>query len=220
MMAKTNRLRRLTASSHSNTSAVLACALALGAGSLAFAAAPQGGAARGGARPAGAGAAPAGESGAGLDALSDDTVMTDLAARGQDTLLNRLFDVRKVPQAQRDRIVGLKAIEQLVEATKPDAKPLPNAQRIRLVRESVAGLANLLPTLKNPDKLMTYAGALVRIGVEPDIDTLEYWGENSVTQARVRPVAKMASDMLQKVSVDAEAEHKRIEAAMKVPNDK
>ena len=30
----------------------------------------------------------------------------------------------------------------------------------------------------------------------------------------------MASDMLQKVAVDAEAEHKRIEAAMKVPNDK
>ena len=41
--------------------------------------------------------------------------MTDLAARGQDTLLNRLFEARKVPQAQRDRIVGLKAIEQLVE---------------------------------------------------------------------------------------------------------
>ena len=67
---------------------------------------------------------------------------------------------------------------------------------------------------------MTYAGALVKLGVEPDVDTLEYWGESAVTQARVRPVAKMASDMLKKVSVDAETEHARIEAAMKVPNDK
>jgi len=35
--------------------------------------------------------------------------------------------------------------------------------------------------------LMTYAGQLIAKGIEPDINTLEYWGENPPLQARVKP---------------------------------
>ena len=82
-----------------------------------------------------------------------------------------------------------------------------------LLKRAVDGLNALLPTMNDPLALMTYTGQLVAKGIEPDINTLEYWGENPTLQARVKPAADIASKMLQQVSVQSETQEKQIEAA-------
>src|SRR5689334_3911913 len=123
-------LRRVAARRHS--ALALAAALAL-AGPLAHRSFAQPAApAAGGAAAVAAAGAPAG---VGLDALSDDVVMNELAARGQDSLLNHMFEVKKLPKEQRDAFVGLQAFRELSDRS----KPLPERRRQQLVGQAVAG---------------------------------------------------------------------------------
>src|SRR5690349_6110831 len=113
--------RRVAAPRHSALALAAALALAgpLAHRSFAQPAAPAAGGA------AGAATAPAG---VGLDALSDDVVMNELAARGQDSLLNHMFEVKKLPKEQRDAFVGLQAFRELSDRS----KPLPERRRQQL----------------------------------------------------------------------------------------
>ncbi|QOV87289.1 hypothetical protein [Humisphaera borealis] len=160
----------------------------------------------------GAPATPAGAQG--LDALSEETVMNELAGRGINSLLTRLFDEKKVPQADRDAFKALQALRELGAAP-----AMGNARRIYLLRQSVDGLDKLVPKLNDLNVLNNYAATLIAKGIEPDVDTLDYWGDNSSTQARIRPAARVAVQMLKKVSETAFAQAKALENQIKSPND-
>lgn len=190
----------------------LSIAAALGLGSLpslVMAQARQGAPA---AAPAVTGAAAS--TAVGLDALSEETVMNELAGRGINSLLNRLFDEKKVPQADRDAFKALQALRDLGAP-----QPMSNPRRIFLLRQSVDGLDKLLPKLNDLDTLNGYAATLIAKGIEPDIDTLNYWGDNSATQARIRPAARVAVQMLKKVSETASNQAKALENQIKNAND-
>jgi hypothetical protein len=174
----------------------LACAIAVSAGPWATSALAQ------------AGRAPAAPPAVGLDSLSDDAVMSELSGLKLDSLLNHMFDANHVPKDKQESIKSLGALREL-SAT----QAVGNNRRIVLVKRAVDGLNALLPTMTDPSALMTYTGQLVAKGIEPDINTLEYWGENPMLQARVKPAADIASKMLEQVSNQAETQQKQIENA-------
>jgi hypothetical protein len=137
-----------------------------------------------------------------LATLGDDKTMKALSDRGLDSLLDRMFDVKHTPEAQR---TGMKALRALHELADPNLK-LGTSARQRHVQAAVDGLSAILPTITDPDALVGYAGTLLQFGVNPDVNTLEYWGDNPVTEARLRPVAKTVIDLLDRASTLAAAQ--------------
>ena len=135
---------------------------------------------------------------AGLDGLTDDRVMDELAGRGVTSLLNKLFDERKTPQADRDAFRSLQALRELKSAA-----ALTDGKRIDLMAKSVEGLNALLPKLTDGNQLTEYAVTLIGKGIEPDVNILDYWGENPVRQARIKLAADLSVKMLDKASVEA-----------------
>lgn len=153
--------------------------------------------------------------GGGLNELSDEALIAELAARGQESLLDRAFDLNKVPQAQR---AGIRAFGALRELTNRQ-KPVSAARRQALIDQVVAGVKTVLPSLKDPAKLQEYAGLLLT-QVEGDVNVLEFWGENPATQARLRPVMEAVNAMLDKAAAEAEAQRAAVEKRMNNPNDR
>jgi hypothetical protein len=132
----------------------------------------------------------------GLDALGDDKLLNELASRGLTNLLDRAFDVNNVPPAQRDAMRAVLALKTLSD---PNAK-LPAPQRRQLIQKVVAGVEAALPVMNDPKTLSEQAGALIDEAIKPDVNTLEYWGENARTQAAVRPVIEAALKLLDKAA--------------------
>jgi hypothetical protein len=172
----------------------LACALAVSAGPLAGSVLAQ------------ASRAPVAPPAVGLDALSDDAVMSELSGLKLDSLLNHMFEANRVPKEKQESIKSLGALRELSAS-----QAVSNGRRILLVKRAVDGLNALMPTMSDPSALMTYTGQLVAKGIEPDINTLEYWGENPTLQARVKPAADIASKMLVQVATQSETQQKQIE---------
>src|SRR4051812_5582971 len=81
----------------------------------------------------------------GLDSLSDERLMTDLANRGQNNLLDRAFDLNKVPPVQRDAIRAISALRQLNDP----AAHLSASQRQSMARQIAAGIEAALPILND-----------------------------------------------------------------------
>jgi tetratricopeptide (TPR) repeat protein len=135
---------------------------------------------------------------AGLDGLSDDRVMDELAGRGVNSLLNKLFDERKVPVADREAFRSLQALREL-----KGAGQLTDGKRIELMAKSVEGLNALLPKLTDGTQLTEYAVTLIGKGIEPDVNILDYWGDNPVRQARIKMAADLSVKMLNKASDEA-----------------
>jgi len=180
----------------------LACALVVSSGALAPEALAQ------------VSRAPAAPPAVGLDSLSDDAVMSELSGMKLDSLLNHMFEANHVPKDKQESIKSLGALRELAAS---DA--ISNGRRILLVKRAVDGLSALLPTMSDPTALMTYTGQLVDKGIGPDINTLEYWGENPTLQARVKPAADIASKMLEQVSTQAETQANQIENTLHGAND-
>jgi hypothetical protein len=128
----------------------------------------------------------------GLDSLSDDALMNELAARNLNTLLDRAFEVNKVPPAEQRGRRTLMALSRLAD---PNLK-LTAAQRQKLINEIVSGIEPALPSINDPLLLMKQAVVLINSGVERDVNTLEYWGENTRTQAQLRPVVETVLKLL------------------------
>ncbi len=128
----------------------------------------------------------------GLDSLSDDALMNELATRGLDTLLNRAFEVNKVPKAEQE---ARRTLVSLARLSDPNVR-LSSAQRQELVREIVRGIEPALSSINDPQLLVRQAFVLITAGVERDVNTLEYWGDNPRTQDRLRPVVETAVRML------------------------
>jgi hypothetical protein len=153
--------------------------------------------------------APAG----GLESLSDDRLISELATRGLTNLLDRAFEVNQVPPAQRDGMRTLVALRQI-----SDGK-LTAAQRRDLIGKIAAGIEAALPSLTDPKTMMQQATVLLQYGVERDVNTLEYWGENPRTQAQVRPVVEAVSKLLDKTAVEAKKRADALANAIASPGD-
>lgn len=154
--------------------------------------------------------------GGGLADLNDDALISELAARGLDTLLDRAFDQNNVPQERRAGVRAFGALRELTDKAKP-----PTAERrLALINQVVAGARVVLPNLKDPSKLMEYASLLLAEGVMREVNLLEYWGDNPTTQARLRPVMETVAAMLDRAVEEAEAQKAQVEKRMNNPNDR
>ncbi|CAN5390680.1 hypothetical protein BH09PLA1_BH09PLA1_12720 [soil metagenome] len=148
----------------------------------------------------------------GLDSLSDDALLDELALRGMDSLLDRAFVVAKASPEKQASVRTLVKLRQLGES----GAKLSLSQRQKLVGEIVKSIDLALPSMRDPKLMMRQAADLLASGVERDINTLEYWGENPRTQAQVRPVVQTVIKLLER----AQSEATRIsdEAANKIKN--
>src|SRR3954447_20452534 len=87
---------------------------------------------------------------AGLDALTDDRLMNELAARGLDSLLDRAFEVNNVPKSEQEGRRTLLALRQLSD---PATAKMPAKQRQELIRKVTAGIEQALPAMNDPEAL-------------------------------------------------------------------
>jgi len=126
----------------------------------------------------------------GLASLSDDRLLSELAARGIDSLLDRAFEVNKTPTAQRD---SMKTLGALRDITNPALSPSERQQKIETIAK---GIDIAIAQIKDPSALTDQANALILYVNDRDVNTLEYWGENPRTQASLRPVADTIVKML------------------------
>src|SRR5688572_23705861 len=154
--------------------------------------------------------------GGGLNALNDDALIAELAGRGQESLLERAFEVNKTPPEQR---AGLKALGALRELSNKQ-KPPTSSRRQALIAQVVAGSKAVLPTIKDPVRLMEVAALLITEGSDPLLNLLEYWGENPVTQARLRPIAETVVSLYEQAAAEAEAVKADVEKRISGPNDR
>lgn len=152
---------------------------------------------------------------AGLDSLSDQKLMAELSSRGLNSLLDRAFDVNNVSPAQRDAMRSMIALRQLGD---PNVK-MTTAQRQAAVQKAVAGIEVALGGLSDPQIMMNQATALTTYGVELDVNTLEYWGENPRTQTAMRPVVAAVVKLLDKASAEAQKQADAIANSITGPSD-
>jgi hypothetical protein len=119
----------------------------------------------------------------GLDALSDDVLLSELAGRNLPALLNRAFAANNVTPDKQKAVMARVAFANLRGVKETDPR------RAELVRNAAAGVGEVLPAMTDPAAIVADATALMRLGVAPEVNLLEYWGENARTQQRLKPVA-------------------------------
>ncbi len=150
----------------------------------------------------------------GLDLLDEHRVASELANRGLDSLLKREFQITQTPADQQSALLTLISIRKLAD---PDAK-FTAKERQALLTEVSRGIEAALPNIDDPTALMQIARMLVTSSVDPDVNALEYWGENPRTQNRVRPVIQTVSEIYQQAAARA-AQQADLIAAHLSPND-
>ncbi len=148
----------------------------------------------------------------GLATLTDDRLLSELASRGFDSLLDRAFVVNKTPDGQRDSMRTLVALRDL---TNPALSP---SQRQQRVDQIVKGIDAAVAQIKDPASLNEQANTLIAYVSERDVNTLEYWGENPRTQASLRPVSESIVKMLGASSALATAQADEIANQLNNPN--
>ena len=88
------------------------------------------------------------------------------------------------------------------------------------MQQVVTGAKSVLPSLRDPAKLMEYATLLLTEGALRDVNLLEYWGENPATQRRLRPVIEAVLAMLDKAAAESDASKAEVEKKMTNANDR
>src|SRR3954453_7327824 len=96
-------------------------------------------------------AQPAPQSGAGLDSLTDDRLMNELAVRGLSNLLDRAFEVNKVPQSEQESRRAILALQALTDPT----RKLTAKQRQELLSKIASGIEQVLPKMRDPEALLS-----------------------------------------------------------------
>jgi hypothetical protein len=152
---------------------------------------------------------------AGLDALPEDRLMTELANRGLEPLLERAFIVNKVPKERQDGIRTLIALRELAD---PKSK-LSARQKQERIEKIVRGIEQALPAMNDPRVLMQQAAVLITHVQDRDVNTLEYWGENPRTQGTLRPIAQTIVKLLEKAAASAEKQSEAIANQLKGLDD-
>lgn len=136
----------------------------------------------------------------GLDAIDNEKLLNELAARDLGTLLDRAFEVEKTPEPQKKAILGRMTLLRL--------KDNPSADLVevrRLVAAYVDALPQILPTMNDPAALIGDANILIDHGVAADQTILEYFGPSPGATSRLRPVASAVRQLLQKAGERADA---------------
>lgn len=151
----------------------------------------------------------------GLDSLSDDRLQAELAQRGLNSLLERAFEVNRVPAEQRQATRALIALQELTDPS----RRLTSRETESLITPLVSGMEAALPTQRDPVPLVSQAERVIQILVFPQLNTLEYWGENPANTARLRPLATVASKMLARAAELARAQADDIANRLSGPND-
>jgi hypothetical protein len=132
--------------------------------------------------------------------LGDKKLMSELADRGLDSLLDRYFDLHNTPDAEQKAIRSMEALRDLANPK------LSNAEKEKKVKAIVDGIKTTLPNLTDPFRLSNDAAMLMLYGVTRDANLLEYWGENPATAERLRPMAQAVYDMFAKAAKEAGAQ--------------
>ncbi len=138
----------------------------------------------------------------GLDALDENRTREAMATMGMEDLLERSFETGKVPQAERD---GIRALISLNRLMNQNTDKLTARQRKEMVDNVSAGLDKALTNMKDPKALMNLAGKLYGLGVANNVALLEYWGEDTATQAQTKPAAEAVLKVYQKAEVEVTA---------------
>ncbi|HEY2585264.1 MAG TPA: hypothetical protein VGI81_05825, partial [Tepidisphaeraceae bacterium] len=129
--------------------------------------------------------------------LGDKKLMSELADRGLDSLLDRYFDLHKTPEAEQKAIRSMEAMREL------NNPKLSTAEKEKKIKAIVEGIKTTLPNLNDPFRLTNDAAQLMLFGVTRDANLLEYWGPNPATAERLRPMAQAVYDMLGKAARSA-----------------
>ena len=133
---------------------------------------------------------------AGLDSLGDDKLMDELAMRGLSNLLDRAFEVNKVPQPEQESRRAILALQTLSDPR----KKLTTKQRQEMLSRIAAGIEQMLPTMHDPEALLAQAKVLIDQGESRDVNTLEYWGENLAVMSQLRPIAQAVGKMFDRAA--------------------
>jgi hypothetical protein len=152
--------------------------------------------------------------GEGLEGYSDDALMNELATRGLDSLLDRAFEVNNVPEAQRSARRSMLALSRLSD---PNAR-ISAAERQQIITDVVKGIDAALPSMNDPNLLMRQAFVLITQAIEPEINTLEYWGTNPRTQGAVRPIVETAMRLLERCATLAREQGEALANRITSPN--
>lgn|GEM_PF-959417 len=150
-----------------------------------------------------------------LESMGDNQLMSELASRGLDNLLDRYFEVHHVPPDQQKAVRALGGLRELLD---PKSTLTPAAKLQRL-REAAASVDVIIAGSSDPQKLLQLAGVMLEDAVNRDVNTIEYWGENPATQRRLLPVAEAAYKLLGAASKLAEDQANVIAAQIKRSDD-
>jgi hypothetical protein len=150
----------------------------------------------------------------GLDSLNDDALMNELASRGLNSLLERAFEVNKVPASERQ---GRRTLIALSRLSDPSTKLTPT-ERQQLVSQIIAGIEPALPAINDPNLLMKQAFVLITQSIERDVNPLEYWGENPRAQAALRPIVQAAMKILDRCAELAKKQSDELANTITSPN--
>jgi hypothetical protein len=137
--------------------------------------------------------------GRGLDALDEQVVMGRLASDGLNGLLDREFEVYKVPPAEREQQRA--AIELAQLGNMLGLKP---ADRRAAAERVAKAIDPLVDRSTNVAELLRQAYTLTQAGIDPTVTELEYFGENPAAQAQLNPVVVTVRHMFQKAAALAQ----------------
>lgn len=151
----------------------------------------------------------------GLDALTDDRLLSELAGRNLPTLLNRAFEINKVPQERRNAVLARVAFTTL----RQNGQKMRAGELDRLVTQAATGINAVLPLMDDPSAIMEDVTTLLVFGVQRDLNILEYWGENPRTQAKLKPVVQAIVAMTTRAAELARAQADKLAEAIRNPND-
>lgn len=151
----------------------------------------------------------------GLDTLTDERLLSELAGRNLPRLLDRAFEVNKVPQDRRNAVLARVAFTTLRQR----GQKMPAAELDRLVAQAASGISAVLPLMDDPSAIMEDVTALLVFGVQRDLNILEYWGENPRTQAKLKPVVQAIVAMTSRAAELARGKADKLAETIRNPND-
>jgi hypothetical protein len=145
--------------------------------------------------------------GTGLNALSDDALLTELAARKMNGLLDHAFAVNNVPPDQRGAMLAIPAINRIGDLDNPPKL----GERADLFAQVAAGADRVVSGTNDSKTLVEYSMKLIKGGIEPEANLIDYWGEAPAVQRRLAPLVDAVVKMLTKAAEIADTQCKALE---------
>jgi len=134
----------------------------------------------------------------------DDKVMSSLASREMDGLLEYYFKKNNVPA---DKQAAVKSIVAWRELANPK---LPNARRRQLLQDGIRGIKAFIDSTRDTEALANRAAQLIDYGMSNEITTIEYFGETPAAQAELNDAAEAVMKLLDKTIAECEAQQTQV----------